>query len=137
MKKILFDTDILLDYLQQRDPFFEDVAALFTLVAHKNIQGYISVLSFPNIFYILRKEQVDVRGVMLVLTKYFQILSLEESQLLASLHNDKFRDFEDCLLYETARSNGIDIIFTRNIKDYKYAQNMKVISPVEFLLEYV
>ncbi len=57
MKNVFLDTNILLDYLAQRHPFFTDAEAIFNLADKKVITLHCSSLSFSAIFYILRKLQ--------------------------------------------------------------------------------
>ena len=52
--KVFFDTNILIDVLANRQPFYENSATLWTLSERRTITGLVSVLTFTNTFYIVR-----------------------------------------------------------------------------------
>lgn len=56
---ILVDTNIALDFLTMRQPFYNDARKVIRLCASEKVQGYIAFISLPNIFYILTiNEQI-------------------------------------------------------------------------------
>ena len=56
VNKILIDTNVLIDYLLERKPFFEDAKAIILSCVDGKVKGCIAAHSIPNIFYILRKD---------------------------------------------------------------------------------
>jgi hypothetical protein len=56
LKRVLFDSDVLLDILAQRQPFVTASARALNTVIHKQVQGYVSGHAVTNIFYILRRQ---------------------------------------------------------------------------------
>jgi predicted nucleic acid-binding protein len=132
--KILVDTNILLDYLLTREPYFDDANKIVLSCTIGNIKGCIAVNSIPNMFYILRKDfNPDKRREALInLCMIFEVVGIDKTKLLACLDNKSFDDFEDCLQSECAKEFGADFIITRNVKDFKLS-NIPAITPGEFL----
>ncbi len=119
-KKIFIDSDIILDLLCQRQPFYNFAAEVFTLGDEKKIELVTSSLVFANVYYILRKILgiEKAKELLRKLRLIINIISVEEKSVDLAL-NSRFSDFEDGLQYFTARENNINILLTRNIKDYK------------------
>lgn len=120
MKNIFIDSDIIMDLLAKREPFYIHSASLFSLIDSGKLHGFVSSLIFSNLFYILRKfntrkQTVDILTKLRIMVS---ILTVDEKIIeLALLSN--FNDFEDAIQYYTAKSNKIDYIVTRNLKEYK------------------
>lgn len=133
MIEIFVDTDVIIDLLTDRKPFSQYSEQLFELADKKVIKIYISSLSFSNIFYILRKYGNSKKAyeILKKLKTIVYVLSVDEKIIELSLNSD-FNDFEDAIQYYTAKENGIDILVTRNIKDYKKA-DIKILNAEEFL----
>ena len=118
--RILIDTNILLDFLCKREPYYEMSIKVFELCINGQVDGCIATHSVTNIFYILRKYcNVEVRRSMLIrLFDIFEVESLTKDKLFSALNNNLFEDFEDCLQVECAKGYYADYIISRNIKDF-------------------
>ena len=134
--KVFLDTNVLLDYLEQRKDFYEDALAIFRLAALGKIEILVTDLSFANIKYITRKTiSLDVfYDVMCKLKKYVTIVpvgnrAVEESLLLRA------KDFEDSLQYFAALYAHADVLVTRNIKDFVYP-NLQIMDSHTFVEEW-
>lgn len=133
MINVFVDTDVILDLLADRKPFSEFSEELFELADKKELKIFVSSLSFSNLFYILRKfgnakkAYKTLNGLKLLVG----ILAVDEKIINLALSSD-FNDFEDAIQYFTAKENGIDILITRNIKDYKKAE-ITILNAEEFL----
>jgi toxin-antitoxin system, toxin component, PIN family len=134
VNKILIDTNVLLDYLLERDPFFEDAKKVILSCADGKAKGCIAAHSISNMFFILRKDYnaKERREVLLNLCKIFDIEGIDKAKLISGLSNEDFSDFEDCLQMECARSYGADYIVTRNVSDYVTSE-VKAIEPKDYL----
>ncbi len=134
VNKILIDTNILLDYLLEREPFFGDAKEVILSCADGKVKGCIAAHSIPNIFYILRKDYnaKERREVLLNLCKIFDVEGIDKAKLILALNNDVFSDFEDCLQTECAEAYGADYIVTRNVSDYSTSE-VKAIEPKDYL----
>ena len=121
MKRTVFvDTDIILDLLTRRDPFYTAAARLFTLVERGEIKACVSSLTFANLFYILRKELSAPKAIEVLkkLRQLVTVLAVDDKIVLLALDGG-FTDFEDAIQYQTALSKGIACLVTRNTKDYR------------------
>lgn len=122
-QKVYVDCDIILDLLTERPPFYHPAAQLFTLIEKEKIQGFVSPLVFANLFYILRKlkSNQEARKILSKLKLIVTVLPIDEKIVELAL-NSEFNDFEDALQYYTAVENEIEIILSRNKKDYRSSQ---------------
>ena len=121
MRKIFIDTNIVIDLLSKRTPFFEEAATLFSLADKNQIEISISSLTIANTSYLLLK-QMDANKAKSIIRKLRLIvktLSLDDKIIGLALNHETFSDFEDCLQYFTALENNQEIIITRNLKDFK------------------
>ena len=123
MDRILVDTNIVLDLLAKRTEFFREAQELFTLSDKNEVKLYISSLTFVNTYYIL-SQKFKIENVRKVLRKFkvlVEVLPVDDKIIELSLESD-FKDFEDAIQYYTAIENEINIIVTRNLKDFKTAK---------------
>ena len=134
VSKILIDTNVLLDYLLERDPFFEDAKKLILSCTEGDTKGCIAAHSISNMFFILRKDYTagERREILSSLCTIFDVEGIDKAKLLAGLANEDFSDFEDCLQMECAKSYGAEYIITRNVADYS-ASDIKAILPSDYL----
>ena len=134
VNKILIDTNVLLDYLLEREPFFEDAKKIILFCTDGKAKGCIAAHSISNMFFILRKDYnaKERREVLLNLCKIFDVEGIDKVKLISGLTNEDFSDFEDCLQMECAKSYGADYIVTRNVSDYATSE-IKAITPKEYL----
>ena len=132
-RKVFIDSDIILDLLCKRDPFYSFAAEVFTLGDTKKIELVTTSLVFANVFYILRKILgiEKAKELLRKLRIIISVVSVDEKVVDLAL-NSKFSDFEDGLQYFTARENDIKIILTRNVKDYK-EKDLLIQTPEEYL----
>ena len=120
MDKIFVDTNIVLDLLANREEFIVEAQQIFTLSDKKKVKLYISSLSIANTYYIL-SQQLKLTDAKQILRKFkllVNVLPMDDKIIDLSLDSD-FKDFEDAIQYHTAIENNINIIITRNLKDFK------------------
>ncbi|MFN3640019.1 MAG: type II toxin-antitoxin system VapC family toxin [Flavobacterium sp.] len=121
MKKLFVDTNILIDLLSKRAPFYEAAAALFSLADKKKVNVSISSLTIANACYVLR-QQMDVNNSKSILRKLrliVDVIPLTDKVVDLALNDETFTDFEDALQYFSAMENQQEIIISRNLKDFK------------------
>ncbi len=131
--KLFFDTNVMLDLLGERDPFYISAAKIATLADKRKLQIIVSALSYATISYFLTRyygleKTKDKLRKFKVISK---ICELDELIIEKGLNSD-FSDFEDSLQYYSALRTECDIIITRNGKDFKKSQ-IPVMTPDEFL----
>jgi predicted nucleic acid-binding protein len=134
MESVLLDSDVLLDFFLDREPFSESIAQVLNLCAAKTIEGYTTPLILSNVYYILRKSgthKAVIEKLKQLLT-IIQIIDVNQAVVLAAL-NSKFNDFEDAIQNYSATYDGnIRIILTRNVKDFK-SSDLAITTPLRFL----
>lgn len=121
MKKLFVDTNIVIDLLSRREPFFEEAATLFSLADKKQIELSVSSLTIANTSYVLLKQinSTKAKSILRKLRLIAKILPLDDKIVGLALNDETFPDFEDGLQYFTAIENEQDLIITRNLKDFK------------------
>jgi predicted nucleic acid-binding protein len=121
MKKIFIDTNIVIDLLSRREPFFEAAAELFSLADKKQVELSVSSLTIANTSYVLlrRMDPSKAKSVLRKLRLILKTLPLDDKIIGLALNDETFTDFEDGLQYFTALEFEQDIIITRNLKDFK------------------
>lgn len=121
MRKLFVDTNIVIDLLARREPFYKEAAELFSLADKKLVELTVSSLTIANTSYALLR-QVDSNKAKSILRKLrliLKIMPLDDKIVGLALNDDTFPDFEDGFQYFTAIENGQDLIITRNLKDFK------------------
>jgi len=121
MKKLFIDTNIVIDLLSRREPFYEEAAELFSFADKKQVELSVSSLTIANTSYALLR-QMDSKKAKSVLRKLrliLKILPLDDKIIGLALNDVTFSDFEDGLQYFTAIEDGQELIITRNLKDFK------------------
>ena len=134
MTDLFIDTDVIIDFLIDRKPFSREAAIIFTLIEQKKLKGFSSSLTFSNLYYVLRKIESHNRVISKLdsLSKMVGILKVEEQTIKNALASG-FPDFEDSIQYFSAvDSKKIDVIITRNIRDFKKSE-IPVMTPGDFL----
>ncbi len=133
MEKVFVDTDIVLDLLSNRMPFYTHSAHLFSNADQAKIKLFVSSLSFSNLNYILSKQYSpdQARKKLLKFKTLVTVLAVTDKVVELALSSD-FKDFEDGLQYFTAIENNIKTLLTRNLKDFKSAE-ITVMTAEQFL----
>ncbi len=131
---VFLDTNVLMDVLLQRRPFVDDSRKVWFLAERGKVRGLISALSYPNIYYIVRKVRgADAAmGMMTMLRDTFVPAPLD-AQVLTQAMDAGFPDFEDAIQYFSALRADARCFVTRNADDFPPSDDLPVLSPAEFL----
>jgi predicted nucleic acid-binding protein len=123
MERIFVDSDIILDLLGNREPFYRYSAELFSLADKGDIALYVSSLSFANLNYLLSRQYSadQAKKKLLKFKTLVSVLSVTDKIVELALSSD-FKDFEDGMQYFTATENEIKRLLTRNLKDFRAAE---------------
>lgn len=135
MKHIFIDTNVVIDFLADRQPFAMDAARLFDLAIDKKVRIHISAVSYNNIYYILRQSLTNNATIKLLdeLAEMTEITDVTSAIIRQSLKTD-FKDYEDAIQYYCALSiSQINFIVTRNTKDFKKS-TLPVLTPTEAIV---
>ena len=136
MIKVLLDTNIILDVALKRQRFYNDAANIFKLVSQGKIQVFVSASAITDIFYILRKDGGKEKALHFLskLVQVIEIAAVDRSIIVNALELG-WNDIEDALQECVAQKNRIDVVVTRNSKDFEKSK-LKVFSSANFL-EYI
>lgn len=117
--KILLDTNIILDFALERQPFYGESEQVFLLAQQRQIEGYVSASTFGDLFYIIRKNKSRDWTLQFLnrLATFCQVATVDRAAITIALAAN-FRDFEDAIQYATAVINQLDAIVTRNPQDF-------------------
>lgn len=133
MEKVFVDTDIILDLLSEREPFYVHSATLFSRADKGEVNLFVSSLSFANLNYILSRQYSEdqARKKLLKFKTLVTVLAVNDKIIDLALSSD-FKDFEDGIQYFTSIENSIKIILTRNLRDFKTSE-IPVMTAEQFL----
>lgn len=136
MKKIFIDTNIFIDYIENRE-YADYAQEMFNIAAKGGIDLYASVLTFANMAYVIRKghTQEEVVNILKHFEQRVEVLAMDKRQLQKSMAG-KARDFEDMLQYQCAMAGKCEALVTNNKKDFKEFCEIPLLSSREFLLQY-
>lgn len=131
--KVFLDSDVILDLLTERKPHFEPSLELFLMIQKKKILAFTSPVVIANMFYILSRHFNKEKAIrsLTKIKKLVKVLNCGDDEIERALSSD-FKDFEDAIQYFTALAHEMDIILTRNVKDYKMAK-INVSTPLEYV----
>jgi predicted nucleic acid-binding protein len=133
MIRVLFDTNIILDVLLNREPWVGKSEEIWRANDERRISGYIVASAFTDIFYIARKltDVQTARAAIEICLNAFAVCPVNRETLerAAAISG---QDFEDNLVMACAELMGLDVIVTRNKDDFADA-SIKILSPSELL----
>ncbi len=135
--KVLIDTNIIIDFATNREPFAEQAQKIFELVNNSEIEGFIASHSIPNLFYILRKsmDSTSLRLFLLGLCNLLTVVCIDETMMISGLQNISFSDFEDCLQSECAEKL-VQNILSQEIQKILYTVPYPLLLQMIFLTSY-
>ena len=133
-KRIFLDTNVILDYLLEREPFYYDALKLWAACEEGTVEGYVSALTVNNVHYIahrLKSEttaMIAVRGILSV----FNVVPLDKElmNLAADFHD---RDYEDDIQLQSAIRSGCTHLFTRDPTHF-HTKALAIVPPSSFLI---
>lgn len=130
---LFLETNVLIDLIDKREPFYNDIAVIASMAENKKLKLAASSLSFVNTVYVVSRN-IDEKLVLDGLKKFriiCDVSNIDEIVIDKSLISS-FNDFEDAVQYFSALHHKSDIIITRNKKDFKNSE-ISVMTPSEFL----
>lgn len=122
MQKIFLDTNIVVDFLGERENFYDSSAKILTLADKKKIKVYTSPTSISNTYYLLAKYE-NTKAALEKIRKFKVLcsISIMNDEVIEKAITSDFKDFEDAMQYFSAIASDCDLIITRNEKDFKNA----------------
>lgn len=131
--RLLIDANILLDVLQEREPYSHDSSLIWKLCETKTVEGYVSSLTVANLIYVMRKEldPEKIEEIICRMKLIFQLTDLNATDMIRAAEM-KWDDFEDAVQSATAERIHADCIITRNVKDFGKSRII-AFTPAEYL----
>ena len=132
--RVLVETDVILDILQKREPFFTDSYRALRRALENDAECLISASAATDIFYVLRKSLGSAQQAKEHIDQLAQVVSFADVQGM-DIHTTLMRampDFEDAVVDAVAERSGASYILTRNIKDFT-GSVVPAILPADFL----
>ena len=116
---LLIDANILLDVLQNREPFVKTSSVIWKFCETEKAEGYVSALTVANLVYVMRKEldPEKTEKVLNALSLIFSFAELTPTDLNRAAAS-RWNDFEDAVQSAIAERIGADRIVTRNVRDF-------------------
>jgi len=132
--EILIDTNVLLDWLLDREPFVRQADQIMRCCITGMVKGHLASHSILNIFYITRRAfDIEKRKeILLMLCEKFNVIGLGRQMIVESLHNENWNDLEDGLQMSCAVTEGVDYIITRDSEGFEFSK-VQALSPGAFL----
>jgi len=131
--RIFLDTNVVLDLLGEREPYYNSAAKIATLADKGEIDLIVSALTYSTVYYLLSRVE-DKKLVKEKLRKFKVIAETSDltDKIVDKGLSSKFSDFEDSLQYYCAIKMDCKILITRNSKDFKESE-IPVLTPDEYL----
>lgn len=131
--RVLVDLDVIIDVLQNRQPFYEDSAGILDAVARQEVMGWLAAHSITTLFYVIsrtRNRETAVQAVTSLLAS-FSVAKVDDAVIRESLSLG-WNDFEDAVQMASAGAEGVDYLITRNLKDFQSGP-VPVVQPAALL----
>jgi len=130
---ILIDTNVTLDILLNRQPWYTNAALIFGLTQQALIKSYISASSVTDIFYITQKEhgKKTAQETIKHLLQVFHPATVTDGNIFQALELE-WDDFEDSLQFAVGKTILADFIVTRNTQDF-VTSSISAVTPEQFI----
>ena len=130
---VLVDLNVILDVIQNRQPFYEDSAGVIDAVVRQEVSGWLAAHSLTTLFYVLsrlRNRETAVQALTSLLES-FSVAAVDDAVIRKAL-SWGWADFEDAVQMAAAAAENIDYLITRDIKDFQ-SGSVPVVQPATFL----
>jgi predicted nucleic acid-binding protein len=132
---ILIDTNVILDILEKREPFFQDSFAVFQQAVVSRHKTLFSASSVKDVFYLVERHTGSVETAKAAVTQLLALVHICDTTAddITTARTFPMTDFEDAILAATGMRENADCIITRNTKDFT-GSPIKVITPADFII---
>jgi predicted nucleic acid-binding protein len=134
--KALLDTNVIIDYALEREPFWPISEQVFLLIEAQRLVGYVSASTFGDLYYIIRKQRGHdwTLEFLTRLAQFCEVATVNQTVITTAL-TAQFKDFEDAIQYAAALDSQVDVIVTRNAKDF-VVTTPRVMTPDRLIREF-
>ena len=131
--RVFLDTNVLLDVLARRDPFYAAAAEVWSLAESGELEAFVSAISFNNIYYIVRKAagKAKADSALRMLRDIFHIIA-PDTQIINQAMDADLNDFEDAVQFRSAIRAKATHLLTRDPDDFP-ASDLLILSAEEFM----
>lgn len=130
---VLVDTNVIIDFLATREPFYESSSKVIEKCSIGELEGVVAFHTIPNLWYILRKiPEEQRRRCIREVCDCLKVVGASHESVVKAIKMSDFKDFEDCLQDRCAEEVNADYIVTRNISDFT-GSKVPAIEPQELL----
>ena len=132
--RIFVDTNLLLDVLAKREPFYAAAARIWSMSETGACEAFISAISFNNVYYIVRKARNNLiaRRTLVLLRDVFTSVAPDQ-RILNQAIDSEIADFEDAIQFYSAVHAGADYFLTRNVGDFPVG-TLPILTPQDFFV---
>lgn len=118
--KVLFDTNIVIDILKRREPYYENSNKVFMLLVNEKVEGIIGTSAITDIYYLVRKQYADTKTAVDIIFNILEIIKPVDTLTSDVFYAAElgFNDFEDAVVTAIAMREKTDYIITRDTKDF-------------------
>jgi predicted nucleic acid-binding protein len=137
MMRVFIDTNVLVDFICEREGYVENAKKIFLMAYKKEIELIISSLSYINAFYIGKRYKFPSNQLvnsLQTISRFTRISGLGERTIKQALTSE-WDDIEDAAQYYSAKTAGVNYIVTRNPKDFLLV-HVPILTPEDFILSF-
>ena len=136
MIKAMIDTNVVIDYLDDRAPYADHAERLFDLCEQEELAGILTASSMTDIYYIIRKSAGREKALesLKLLFAVFEVAEVGKNDLLRAMEST-ITDFEDALMAVCAKRSRAEYIITRNVRDFTNSP-IPPMAPEDFLARF-
>ena len=135
MISVLLDTNVVLDFAEKREGFFEAAKKVFVITKQRGISCCVSASAVTDIFYHLQKRYKEpgaAKSLLIKLLRHLEVIGVDGQTIETAIESEML-DFEDAVQTAAAKDYGIDVVVTRDPTGSKNS-GLKIYSPEEYLL---
>jgi len=133
MDRLFFDTNVILDVLEERAPWFPEATECLALVRDGRCAGAVTAITLSDIAYIQRPADTGkVYAIFARLLGFLEIASVDQTVVETTLQR-QLADIEDGFQLEAARQWHATCLLTRNVMDFPTDAGIPILPPAEYL----
>jgi predicted nucleic acid-binding protein len=135
LKKVILDTNVVLDVLLERRPFVLSAAEIFELAEQSRVVAFLCATTITTVDYLLRQSLSarESRQTLWKLLSLFEIAPVNRTVIEQAMRS-RISDFEDAVLDEAGMLAGVEAIVTRNSRDFA-GSRLRILDPLQFLAQ--
>ena len=116
MISVLLDTNVVLDFAEKREGFFEAAKKVFVITKQRGVSCCVSASAVTDIFYHLQKRYKEpgaAKSLLIKLLRHLEVIGVDGQTIETAIESEMF-DFEDAVQVAAAKDYGIDTVVTRD-----------------------